>query len=168
MTSIKPFVYENLMPRQRIIASIEALARGDEEERQRLIKTCPKKIYRQNDAAFVERIEALETMALAVECDLRGCALDYFLALKGMAVMEGTETEGKLSERFRKALQEMANIKAAWADILAQEGIDPDTMSKANLANHNAVAWLENITSDPEDAGRQEYRDILGRYLNSY
>lgn len=50
--NIKPQIYESLTPRQRVIASIEALARGDEEEKRRLVKSCPKKSYLQTDTAY--------------------------------------------------------------------------------------------------------------------
>ena len=39
MNKIASSVYENLTPRQRVIACIEAEARGDGDERQRLISS---------------------------------------------------------------------------------------------------------------------------------
>ena len=50
--NIKPIVYENLTPHQRVVAAFEAMARGDKDEADRLRETCPFKNYRQRDAAF--------------------------------------------------------------------------------------------------------------------
>ena len=82
MNKIASQVYNNLKPRQRIIASIEAAARGDETERRLLITSCPKKTYVQTDLEFSESMEKLMVLAMAVEADLRGSALGYFVALR--------------------------------------------------------------------------------------
>ncbi|HEX2752345.1 MAG TPA: hypothetical protein VHP34_04425, partial [Alphaproteobacteria bacterium] len=74
--NIKPSIYENLTHNQRIIATVEALARGDEAEKQRLIETCPKGIYKRSESGYADRMEALEILALLVESAMCDAALN--------------------------------------------------------------------------------------------
>ncbi|MEP1696770.1 MAG: hypothetical protein ABJJ69_09565, partial [Paracoccaceae bacterium] len=82
MKKISPLVYENLTPQQRVVAYVEALARGDEKERRRLIRTCLKEAYIQPDLRFSDSIENLLGLAMAVQCDLQECILCWFLAIQ--------------------------------------------------------------------------------------
>ncbi|MGR3343997.1 MAG: hypothetical protein ACU0DI_12370 [Paracoccaceae bacterium] len=107
MNNISSQVYKNLKPRQRIIASIEEAARGDETERRRLITSCPKKTYTQNDIEFSEAMETLMGLAMAVEADLRECGLGFFSALR---------IEPKYAAKF---LQEISDIRAAWETTIS-------------------------------------------------
>lgn len=74
---VRGSVYESLSPRQRIIAAMDAIARDDTAEIDRLKSTCPIKSYRQRDAAFSDTIEALFGAGLAAETVLRGEALSW-------------------------------------------------------------------------------------------
>ena len=138
MSNIKHMVYESLTPRQRIIASIEALARGDEEEKSRLVESCPKKNYRQNDAEFADKMGALMTLMLAVECDLRGSVLGFFLALR---------TEPK---SVHEILQNIADIQAAWEEFISSLGIDPETMAKAAPPFGAFLELIDGLLPDPD------------------
>ena len=82
MRKIASTVYEDLTPRQRVIASVEAEARGDQDERQRLMSSCPRLNYCRTDAAYSDAMERLMRMALAVEADLRGAALSFLIAVR--------------------------------------------------------------------------------------
>ena len=81
MNKITTSVYENLTPKQRVVASIEAESRGDAAVRKRLIQTCPKVTYRQTDAKFSETMDLLLIAAVAIECELRGHALSFLFAM---------------------------------------------------------------------------------------
>ena len=81
MNKITTSVYENLTPKQRVVASIEAESRGDAAERKRLIQTCPKVTYRQTDAKFSETMDRLLAAAAGIECELRGHALSFLFAM---------------------------------------------------------------------------------------
>ncbi len=61
--------YPNLTGQERFQLAIKATAAGNESETNRLIKTCPKKDYRMNDAAFLDRMEAAETLTFAFALD---------------------------------------------------------------------------------------------------
>lgn len=159
--NIKPVVYESLTPRQRVIASIEALARGDEEERIRLVKSCPKKNYKQNDSAYTDKMDILVTLPAVIECDLRGCALNYFITLW----LEAKDQKSLFDDKM-KFLQDAANITAAWHNILRNEGIDPETMDKANDGlTHHAIQWMQNFMPEPDREGVKDIQDALEKYL---
>jgi hypothetical protein len=62
--------YHRLEPEERLRATLEAAARGDEEEYDRLWDTCPMRQYSMTDAAFTDRWRAASTLATAVAIDL--------------------------------------------------------------------------------------------------
>ena len=57
-------LYDRLTPEERFRSKVLALARGDEEESERLIRTCPRRGYTMNDWGFVGRWEAARELAL--------------------------------------------------------------------------------------------------------
>ena len=107
---ISDTAYEALSPRQRIIAVVDAIARDDTAEIDRLKTTCPIKTYRQRDVAFTDTMEALDMAGLAVETDLRGAALWWWWAR--------TDPDCGI-----EVLQDMAAIEAAWLALLTEMGI---------------------------------------------
>ena len=171
--NIKYAVYESLTPRQRIIATIEAWARGDEAEGQRLAKTCPKVTCRRNESAYVERIKVLKYMATVIEYDMRGAALSFFA---GAYFIGGQEKDG-LSKLYRdlkrhpEQIRGLLSIHEAWNSILQEEGIDPGMMDKAmNGLMHGWIRFLVSIAekhdvlADPEIV--KEYKSLLRNYLD--
>jgi hypothetical protein len=81
-TAIKSAVYQSLEPAARIMATIAALSRDDTEEVGKLMETCPRKSYSQPDAAFLDSLQKLQTLALATESDLQTTALDWLMAMR--------------------------------------------------------------------------------------
>ncbi len=135
---IKPIVYENLTPRQRVIATIEAEARDDQEEVQRLVKSCPKKTYRTNDAEFYETLETLMHVTLGVEYELQRNALGF---IAGLYLDYGA---------IDKFLQNIADIQAAWYETLEGMGIEPETMRKATSLTPVIIEAVEELLPDPD------------------
>ena len=138
MNKIASHIYKNLKPKQRIIASIEAAARGDETERRRLITSCPKKNYLQNDIEYSETMETLMGLAMAVEADLRGSALGYFVALR---------IESKNAANF---LQDISDIRAAWETTISAMGIDPKSMKKAGPPASPILEMIDGLVPAPD------------------
>ena len=138
MKAIKHSVYENLTPQQRINATIEAMAREDQEEVQRLVKTCPTKTYDHCDLEYMEKMDGLLSMAVAVECDLRGNALSYLVAL---------HIKHETTHQF---LQNIADIRAAWRHALEAMGIDPEMMASAALASSPILGLIDGVLPEPE------------------
>jgi hypothetical protein len=58
--------YHLLEPHERFRAALEAAARGDDRERQRLVDTCPQRTYRMTDADYLDRVDASRDLALGV------------------------------------------------------------------------------------------------------
>lgn len=162
--SIKSSIYENLTHTQRIIATVEALARRDEAERQRLIETCPKSVYKRSESEYADRMEAIEILALLVECDMRGAALNLMAHL----YVESC-SEASASPSFYRAIQEKSEniqdilcVYKAWHEVLREEGIHPTTAEKAfGKSRHGIIKRVLNIA---EDHDIQADPDIVKKY----
>jgi hypothetical protein len=63
-------LYDRLTPEERFRLDVLALARGDEEESERLTATCPRRGYTMNDWDFVGRWEAARELALFAYVDV--------------------------------------------------------------------------------------------------
>ncbi len=138
MNKIASHIYKNLKPKQRIIASIEAAARGDESERIRLITSCPKKTYVQTDLEFSESMEKLMVLAMAIEADLRGYALSFFVGLR---------VDPKNACKF---LQDYSDIRAAWNSTVSEMGINSDSMQKAGPPPSPIFELIEDLIPKPK------------------
>ena len=57
-------LYDRLTPEERFRLDVLAIARGDEEESERLTRTCPRRAYTMNDWGFIERWDAARELAL--------------------------------------------------------------------------------------------------------
>jgi hypothetical protein len=63
-------LYDRLTPEERFRLKVLALARGDEEESERLTATCPRRDYTMYDWGFVGRWEAARELALLTYVDV--------------------------------------------------------------------------------------------------
>jgi hypothetical protein len=63
-------LYDRLTPEERFRLDVLALARGDEEESERLTRTCPRRGYTMNDWEFVGRWEAARELAMLAYVDV--------------------------------------------------------------------------------------------------
>ena len=138
MNKIAASVYENLTPRQRIVACVEAEARCDKEEKRRLIKSCPKKTYVQTDLEFSESMEKLMVLAMAIEADLRGYALSFFVGLR---------VDPKNACKF---LQDYSDTRAAWKITVSDMGIDPEIMKRAGPPPSPILEMIDGLVPAPD------------------
>lgn len=136
---IKPMVYENLTARQRVIAVIEAEARDDDAEVKRLVKSCPKKTYRMNEAAFVETIQSLSHLNLHIEC---------MIYRKVLGVAAGCYLDK--DESIERLLQSIADIRGAWEMMLESMGIAPEAMRKASGLGESCLEVFEELIPEPD------------------
>ena len=133
--NIKPAIYENLTPSQRVAAAIEALARGDDAEHEKLNETCPKKPYKQADYRYSGTLQALMSMSIAVEHELTSAALSVTLSCLSKA-----DDMDKLADDF---LQYISDYWTSWNQTLANIGVDTDAMAKlASPMRHPIVAQI--------------------------
>lgn len=137
MKRISHLVYESLTPKQRVVACVEALSRGDEIERIRLIRSCPKLTYVQTDARFSEVMEKLMGLAMAVEADLRECVLKFLVIVK---------LEPETAGRF---LQDFANIREAWKMTVRAMEIDEKSMASAGPPSSLVFEMVEELLPKP-------------------
>jgi len=63
-------LYDQLTPEERFRLGVLALARGDEEESERLARTCPRHTYTMNDLEFVGRWQAALELAMFAYMDV--------------------------------------------------------------------------------------------------
>ncbi|WP_160116574.1 hypothetical protein [Ruegeria sp. AU67] len=131
-------VYESLTPDQRVVACVEALSRGDDNERLRLIRSCPKLTYVQTDVRFSEAMEGLMCLAMAVEADLKEHVL-RFLFFAGV--------DPEISGSF---LQDFANVRAAWRMALTSMGIDEEAMASAGPPTSPVFELIEVLLPKPD------------------
>ena len=138
MKSVSPAVYDNMPPKLRLVACIEAIARNDEKEKALLIRSCPKFTYTQPDAQFLDNLECLMSLAMAVEADLREFLLQYYAVLR---------IEAELS---RKCLQNFADYREGWHMTLKTLGIERETMALAGPPSSPVFALVEDLLPSPE------------------
>jgi len=152
MKKVSPLVYEGLTPKQRVVACIEALARGDEDERRHLIRSCPKLIYHQSDACFSESMERLMGLAMAIEADSKELLLRFF-------VLNQVEPESS-----QECLQDFANLREAWKMTLNAMGIDEETMASAGPPSSPVFGLFKGFVPTPQKKGR----DIFSRNVEMF
>jgi hypothetical protein len=63
-------LYDRFTPEERFRLTLEALARGDEQEAERLSESCPRRTYTMNDAAYGDRMRAGLQITMAICLDL--------------------------------------------------------------------------------------------------
>ena len=63
--------YETLTPPERFALLVEAMARRDEREADRLEDSCPRRTYRMDDAEFGDRVRRAHLIATAVTLNMR-------------------------------------------------------------------------------------------------
>ena len=136
---IKPIIYQNLTAQQRVIAVIEAFARKDNAEVDRLIDSCPKKTYQLNDWAFSRGLQKLMHMTLHVECMLYRKAMVVMLAL--MAEQD---------ELIDPMLQSISDTQAAWKETLETIGISPETVQKASGTEPLFLELMAELMPEPD------------------
>ena len=118
--------YENLTPKQRVVATLEAIARDDAAEQERLVKTCPKRTYRATDAAYCDEMTKIIGATVSIECDLRGQAIAFL-----MCIISGNEND--IDPHI--FLQNIANMRHVWHDALEGMGVDAAVMDKIKPTN---------------------------------
>lgn len=151
MKNISTHVYESLTNRQRIIATVEAEARHDAEEVQRLVKTCPKKSYLMTDADFSEGMQSLLIRSMAFECDIADMAIHYLF----LSWLKKGDPESLLAS--------MSVVEAAWHEELEDMGIDLAAMAKIGRPRSEVVSFLLDQAPPPDPAKVKALRDKLAK-----
>lgn len=152
MKNISAHVYESLTNRQRIIATVEAEARDDAEEVQRLVKTCPKKSYLMTDADFSEGMQSLLIRSMAFECDMADMAIHYLF----LSWLKKGDPEAFLAS--------MSVLQATWHEELEDMGIDPAAMEKIGKPRSEVVSFLLDQAPPPDPAKVKALRERFSEF----
>ena len=151
MNKIKDNFYYQLSAKERITASIEAMARDDQNEIKKLIKTCPKKSYKCNDAQYSDSMDIIELMQFAYEYDILS---NYFNAIY-LAYFDEMHNENySNSHNF---LKKMVDIRTAWGEFLKSKHIRLESMDKIFHEYRNPLIdfrLLKNIKPDSESVNK--------------
>ena len=119
--------YGAIEPDERFRLAMRASARDDHEEWRRLVQSCPMKVYRATEDAFVERVEAARLLAAFVVGEVRphfaraaafraGAEVGRrFLAIGAEAGVEAVRSPP--SEDERAELQTLVEDEALLADV---------------------------------------------------
>lgn len=67
---VQTFHYDRLTPEDRFRLVVEAMARGDEQEVERLVNSCPREAYKMNELSFSNRVRASQEITMALCFDL--------------------------------------------------------------------------------------------------
>lgn len=153
MKQIELKVYRCLTPKQRVIASIEAIARGDENEERRLVRSCPRYSYTQIDLRYLGMMEALLDLALAVEADLKECVLRFLIVAKIDP------------EEANDFLQDFADTREAWRSTVSAMGLDEEAMALAGPPTSPVFALIEKSVPTPDIGKAEEISAVLLRFL---
>jgi hypothetical protein len=158
-------LYEHLEGPERLTLVLEALARGDEAEADRLSGSCPRKRYTMRDAEYGDRLDtALHLMAIAC-IDLR-CLWDKLDSLEwaiGAARQMATHHQIAATfafmegEGFAKGLPQMDFFgrKASREDEEDQEDDGPASGSDDDAAD---IAEQEPELTTPKPLRASDYR----------
>ena len=126
--------YDRLEADERFRLELRAAARDDHEELRQLLRTCPRKSYRMNDAAFAERAECARLLALIVVGEIRphfaragvlrasAEATKRALVLgveSALAALEAVPSEEELAEAHRAV--DDSSLAKMFEDVLASD-----------------------------------------------
>lgn len=139
MKQINPALYENLTARQRVIATIEAEARDDKEEVQRLAKSCPKITVRRNDPAYSDTLDMLIYVDILMQRNMLMMGMWHFFMLP------------RHEEVGNMYAQKAANMEEAWRQVIEEKGINYDTFREAAFPYPPLLDWVVGNTYS-EDA----------------
>ncbi len=110
--------YEQLTPQERFLLALGAMSRGDDDEIDRLGRSCPRKVYKKRDSAFTGLIHASSQTAmlfsviwLSAAQEYRGSLLAgecFISARRGWFVgfAQGVRSAGKRASRKKAPLDD--------------------------------------------------------------
>jgi hypothetical protein len=130
-------LYDRFTPDERFRLAIEALARGDEEEVERLKDTCPRETYRMNDLAFSERLRASQLISLYVCAEL----------IELLGALRTTEAYQEAVETYQEALFSSLEWATEEAALSYHQGWDAGCDHAWQVAGkHGPFPWNDKAT----------------------
>ena len=135
-------LYDRLTPEERFRLDVLALARGDEEESERLTATCPRRDYTMNDWGFVGRWEVARELALLAYVDVvrRLDKIKMIGAFRGLFPYLSTIWQDDVHEAYFDG--HMAGSRHAW-NRSGKTGEPPGWEADEEEAERNADPTID-------------------------
>jgi hypothetical protein len=128
-------LYAAITPEERFRLIMQARARGDEADDKRLMNTCPRKTYTMRDADVVERLEAVEKLALCV-------CLELAAPLSKLQILKAQE-------------QCLRHLKSTEADLICQAWYSGYTHGRAEGWRLDGIGEEPLETCDEDGDGEE-------------
>jgi hypothetical protein len=135
-------LYDRLTPEERFRLDVLALARGDEEESERLTATCPRRDYTMTDWGFVGRWEAARDLSMLAYVDVvrRLDKIRVIAAFRGLFPYLSTIWQDDVHEAYFDG--HMAGSRHAW-NSSSKTGEPPGWEADEEEAERNADPTID-------------------------
>jgi hypothetical protein len=165
--------YDVLTAEERFRLVLQAFARDDRAEVDRLDRSCPRKTYTMSDAAYQERRDLIAPVVMAVCADLTHyvAKLEVAAALAWFARELRDRTNDKadsVADQLRRRATRAARRGHEPADGLSVEHAD-DWLESVSLLLGYAIDPLERLTSELSDEMARKAREVwdgFGRFCH--
>jgi hypothetical protein len=153
-------LYDRLTPEERFRLDVLALARGDEEESERLTATCPRRDYTMNDWGFVGRWEAARELALLTHVDVvrRLDKIKMIVAFRGLFPYLSTTWQDDVHSAYFDG--HMAGSRHVW-NRSGKAGEPPGWETDEEKAERNADPTIDEDLQ--KWAGEARYVRLAGK-----
>lgn len=125
-------LYDRLTPMERLSAFVEAAARKDLPELDRLNDTCPRKSYVMDDLAYTDGKRQLWLLAAMVQIQVDRFGFGAIAAL--MKLAHGSPSDPDRESTLDAACNLLARMKGCldgWGEFCAEVGLDGDVAFNA-------------------------------------
>lgn len=134
-------LYDQLTAKERFTVAVEALARGDLGEVDRLNDTCPRKQYEIGDLAYHTRLNELWRMALMAKHEMLELSHNLTACLAVIVTLEGGDREDsegyeRVTDAYERGLAALKGKRAAWDDFCSELGLTGDDVLHAFNLGH--------------------------------
>jgi hypothetical protein len=135
-------LYDRLTPEERFRLDVLAIARGDEEESERLTATCPRRDYTMTDWDFVGRWEAARDLSMLAYVDVvrRLDKIRVIAAFRGLFPYLSTIWQDDVHEAYFDG--HMAGSRHAW-NRSGKTGEPPGWEADEEEAERNADPTID-------------------------
>ena len=153
-------LYDRLTPEERFRLDVLALARGDEEESERLTATCPRRDYTMTDWDFVGRWEAARDLSMLAYVDVvrRLDKIRVIAAFRGLFPYLSTIWQDDVHEAYFDG--HMAGSRHAWTRS-GKAGEPPGWEADEEEAERNADPTIDEDLRKLTGEGR--YARLAGK-----
>ena len=146
--------YERLTPDERFRVTVEAFARGDIEEVDRLQDTCGYVSIRQHAPAYFQRLRSFWELSMMQGIKVRDQLILFYIGLHRLTRDEPDERDVLVT-----AVENIKALTTAWEVFCNELAIDPDKADweKVNFTDHAfAIALVKDLEDGLEPTERLE------------